>query len=123
MMDGGEAWEDTMLECFVRECHQINEDDDSMVRASSRQTGVESNQKSSDFTCHSGSVVTSPAILSSKAAKAKKEGDVIDSLFNGRQVFFLRRGSTTWQHIRPSSKRFLTLVVTKLTRTSTVCQR
>jgi len=26
MADRDKAWEDTMLECFVQECHQINED-------------------------------------------------------------------------------------------------
>jgi len=56
MVDSGKAWEDTMLECFVRECHQMNENDDSLMRASSRQTGGKSNQKSSDFTW--SSVVT-----------------------------------------------------------------
>jgi hypothetical protein len=49
MIDSGKAWEDTMLEYFVRECHQINEEDDSIMRSSSRQTGGKSNQTSSDF--------------------------------------------------------------------------
>jgi hypothetical protein len=53
MVDSGKAWEDTMLECFVRECHQINEDDDSMMRASSRQTGSNSEIQR----LHLGSVV------------------------------------------------------------------
>jgi hypothetical protein len=65
-----------MLECFVRECHQIiNEDDDSIVRAHPDKPASNQIRKPA----------TSLGVRSLPVAKAKKEGDVIVS---GRLGFF-----------------------------------
>lgn len=104
-----------MLECFVRECHQINgEDDDSIMRASSRQIGGKSNQKSSDFTW--GSVVTGGEAGEDQEGVMSFKLSALSAVVKFLFFFLLQaKGSSL------SSKLFLTLVVTKLsdlTRTS-----